>query len=127
VLGTAGSAAATVVTGWLSPLLFALSIVLLVRSFYVIYIKRVSTRLTTVVAWLSLTFMIGFWTWYLVSGGWGRGPSSTIDSSADRDVIRPRVVAGLRQPDGAATCDQAQGGGSRRNDDGPHRGDGEAA
>jgi hypothetical protein len=127
VLGTAGSAAATVVTGWLSPLLFALSIVLLVRSFYVIYVRRVSTRFTTIVAWVSLTFMIGFWTWFLVTGGWGRGPSSTIDSSADRDDIRPRVVAGLRQPDGAATRDPAQVGGGRRNDDGPHRGHGEAA
>jgi hypothetical protein len=39
------------------------------RSFYVIYVKKISTRTTTIVAWCSLAFMIGFWTWYAVSGG----------------------------------------------------------
>ncbi len=70
MLGSAGSAAATVVTGWLSPLLFSVSILLLARSFYVIYVRKSSTRATVVVTWLSLTFMLGFWSWYFVSGGW---------------------------------------------------------
>jgi hypothetical protein len=63
------SAAATVVTGWLSPLLFCVSIVLLGRSFFVIYVRKIRTPLTVVVAWLSLTFMVGFWAWFLLSGG----------------------------------------------------------
>jgi hypothetical protein len=57
------------VTGWLSPLLLCASLALLGRSFYVIYVHKTSTRLTTGMAWFSLTFMIVFWTWYLVSDG----------------------------------------------------------
>ena len=59
---------ATQVTGWLSPLLFCASILLLGRSFYVIYVRKTSSRLTTIVAWCSLTFMISFWSWYVLSG-----------------------------------------------------------
>jgi hypothetical protein len=33
-----------------------------------IYVRQVATRATTIVAWCSLVFMIGFWTWYLLSG-----------------------------------------------------------
>jgi hypothetical protein len=47
------------------------SILLLARSFYVIYVRQIRTRTTVIVAWLSLTFVVGFWTWYFVSGGWG--------------------------------------------------------
>ena len=57
------------VTGWLSPLLLCASLLFLGRSFYVIYVRKTSTRLTTIMAWCSLVFMIGFWTWYIVSGG----------------------------------------------------------
>jgi hypothetical protein len=39
------------------------------RSFYMIYVLKVATRTTTIVAWCSLAFMIGFWTWYLVADG----------------------------------------------------------
>ena len=65
-----GTAGATLVTGWLAPLLFCASILLLGRSFYVIYVKGMRTRLTVAVAWLSLVFMIGFWTWHLTKGIW---------------------------------------------------------
>jgi hypothetical protein len=58
-----------VVTGWLSPLLIGAAILLQGRSFYVIYVRKISTRPTVIVAWLSLTFMVGFWTWYLFLGG----------------------------------------------------------
>jgi hypothetical protein len=56
---------ATTVTGWLSPLLLCASILLLGRSFYVIYVRGIRTRMTTIVSWSSLAFMICFWTWYL--------------------------------------------------------------
>jgi len=59
----------TDVTWWLSPLLLCASILLMGRSFFIIYVRKTATRATTIVAWCSLTFMIGFWTWYLVSGG----------------------------------------------------------
>jgi len=59
-----------VVTGWLSPVLLVVSIFLLGRSFYVLYVRNLRTRMTVIVTWLSLAFMVGFWTWFLVSGGW---------------------------------------------------------
>jgi len=59
-----------VVTGWLSPLFLCVSILLLARSFYVVYVRQIKTRATVIVTWLSLTFIVGFWTWYLLSGGW---------------------------------------------------------
>jgi hypothetical protein len=58
-----------VVTGWLSPLLIGVSILLQGRSFYVIYVRKVSTRATVIVAWVSLAFMVSFWSWYLLLGG----------------------------------------------------------
>jgi hypothetical protein len=39
------------------------------RSFYIIYVRKTATLATAIVAWCSLVFMIGFWTWYLISGG----------------------------------------------------------
>jgi hypothetical protein len=57
------------VTGWLSPLLLCASVLLMGRSFYIIYVRKTTTRLTTILTWFSLLFMIGFWTWYLWSGG----------------------------------------------------------
>jgi hypothetical protein len=62
---------ATVVTGWLSPVLLCASILLMARSFYVIYVRGVGTRPTVVITWLALTFMLCFWTWYLALGGEG--------------------------------------------------------
>jgi len=70
LLGSAGSAFATVVTGWLSPLLLCASLLLLGRSFFLLYVRGNRTRLTETIAWLSLVFMIGFWTWHLTRGVW---------------------------------------------------------
>jgi hypothetical protein len=58
-----------VVTGWLTPILVGVAILLLGRSFYVIYVRKIRTRATVIVAWSSLTFMVGFWSWYLLLGG----------------------------------------------------------
>jgi len=60
---------ATVVTGWLSPVLLCASALLMGRSFYVIYVLKISSRATVVITWLALMFMVGFWTWYLALGG----------------------------------------------------------
>ena len=66
LLGLAGSATATLVTGWLAPVLIGASVLLLGRSFYVLYVKRCGTRASAVVTWLSAAFVIGYWTWRLV-------------------------------------------------------------
>jgi hypothetical protein len=57
------------VSGWLSPLLLCASLLLLGRSFWMIYVRKVATRATTIVTWCSLIFIIGFWTWNLAAGG----------------------------------------------------------
>jgi hypothetical protein len=65
LLGLAGSVTATFLTGWIASVLFCVSIVLLSRSFYVLYVKGVGSRATAVITWCSLAFLVGFWTWYL--------------------------------------------------------------
>jgi hypothetical protein len=64
LLGLAGSAAATVAV-WLAPLLIGLSVVLLGRAFYVLYVRRRGTRASTAITWLSAAFVVGYWTWRL--------------------------------------------------------------
>jgi hypothetical protein len=69
------------VSGWLSPLLVCASLLLLGRSFWMIYVRQVATRATTIVTWCSLVFIIGFWTWHFAVGGiWpdtmGNAPSA---------------------------------------------------
>jgi hypothetical protein len=66
LLGLAGSATAALVMGWLMPVLIGLSLLLLGRSFYILYVKRRGNRTTTVITWLSAALMIGIWTWRVV-------------------------------------------------------------
>jgi hypothetical protein len=51
---------------WLAPVLIVVSLLLLARSFYILYVQRRGTFATTVITWLSALFVIGFWTWRLV-------------------------------------------------------------
>jgi hypothetical protein len=53
------------VAGWLAPVLIALSVALLARAFYVLYVCKRGTRTSTVITWLSAVFVIGYWTWRL--------------------------------------------------------------
>jgi hypothetical protein len=69
LLGSAGSAIATAVSGWLSPVLLCASILLMLRSFYVIYVRQIRSRSTVIITWFAFTFMVGFWGWYLLLGG----------------------------------------------------------
>jgi hypothetical protein len=67
LLGVAGSVTATAVGGWIAPVLLCASVVLIGRSFYVIYVRGIRTRVTVVIAWSALLFMVGFWTWQLTT------------------------------------------------------------
>jgi hypothetical protein len=51
--------------------LIALSVGLLGRSFYILYVRRKGTRTTAIITWLSAIFVAGFWTWRWYSGGCG--------------------------------------------------------
>jgi hypothetical protein len=63
LLGLAGTATAAFVSHWVGPVLIVLSVLLLGRSFYILYVKGRGTRVTTVVTWLSAVFVAGYWTW----------------------------------------------------------------
>jgi hypothetical protein len=67
LLGVAGSVTATAVSGWIAPVLLCASVVLIGRSFYVIYVRGTRTPATVVIAWSALVFMVGFWTWRLTA------------------------------------------------------------
>ena len=70
LLGLAGSTASLVldrVSPVLAPVLIALSLVLLGRAFYILYVRRRGNRLSAVLTWLSAVFVLGFWTWRLLS------------------------------------------------------------
>jgi hypothetical protein len=47
-------------------ILLGLSVVLLGRSFYILYVRKNRTRATAVITWASATFMVGFWTLYMI-------------------------------------------------------------
>jgi hypothetical protein len=59
------------VAGWLTPTLIGLSAVLLLRSFYLLYVRGSGSRASEIITWLSAAFVIGFWTWRL--GPWTFG------------------------------------------------------
>jgi hypothetical protein len=69
LLGSAGSAAATWVTGWLTPVLVGVSILFLGRAFYAVYVKKNGTQATKIITWISFSFIVVFWTWRLLFMG----------------------------------------------------------
>jgi hypothetical protein len=71
LLGVAGSAWAAVAVGWLSPVLIVLSIGLLGRSFYVLYVRKQGTGVAKVITWLSACFIVCFWSWWFLRKLWG--------------------------------------------------------
>ena len=49
------------------------SLLLLGWSFYNLYVRKMGTRVTAVITWLALVFIVVFWTWQLASGMWASG------------------------------------------------------
>ena len=66
LLGLAGGAAASV-AGWLWPVMIALSVLLLARAFYVLYVKKRGNRVSAAITWASAIFIAGYWSWKLLS------------------------------------------------------------
>jgi hypothetical protein len=54
------------VTSWLAPVLIGLSLLLLLRSFYILYVQRRGTRASAIITWCSAVAVIAFWTWQLI-------------------------------------------------------------
>lgn len=49
---------------WLSPLLIAVTALLLGRAHYVLYVLKRGNAFSTMMTWLSTVFVIGFWSWH---------------------------------------------------------------
>jgi hypothetical protein len=56
---------ATQVVGWLAPVLIALSVFLLGRSFYILYVRRRGNLTAEIITWLAAIFVVGYWIWRL--------------------------------------------------------------
>jgi hypothetical protein len=56
------------VASWLSPVLIALTAVLLARAHYMLYVLKQGNRLSSVITWLSTVFVIAFWAWHWFLG-----------------------------------------------------------
>jgi len=54
------------VAGWLSPVLIVLSLLLLGHAFFVLYVQRRGTAVSTVITWMSALFVVGYWTWRIL-------------------------------------------------------------
>ena len=52
---------------WLAPLLIGLSLLLLARAFYILYVQRRGNRVSRIITWLSATLILGFWSWKLLA------------------------------------------------------------
>ena len=48
---------------WLAPVMIALSVLLLGRAFFILYVRGRGNRVSAVITWLSAAFIVGFWTW----------------------------------------------------------------
>jgi hypothetical protein len=61
----AGSAAAGVADwlSWLSPILIGVSLLLLGRAFFILYVRKRGTRASAAITWMSAVFVVGYWTW----------------------------------------------------------------
>jgi len=68
VVGVAGSTVAATMS-WLAPVLIGLSVLLLGRAFYILYVHRRGTRVSTALTWFSAIFVVGFWSWRLLGPG----------------------------------------------------------
>lgn len=47
----------------LSPFLIGLTVILLGRSHFTLYVLKRGNRTSFVVTWLATLFVVGFWTW----------------------------------------------------------------
>jgi hypothetical protein len=52
---------------WLAPLMFGVSLALLARAHYVLYVLRRGNRMSSVITWVATFLVIGFWVWRAIS------------------------------------------------------------
>ena len=47
--------------------MIALSVLLLGRSFYLLYVKGRGNRASAIITWLTAAFIAGYWTWRIIA------------------------------------------------------------
>lgn len=72
-------------------------------SFFNLYVRGMRSRATEIIAWVSLAFIIGFWTWYLASGGWSMEPEES--APAEEPVLPSPNQAPKEPPTGTPPAD----------------------
>ncbi len=63
-------------------MLIALSVLLLGRSFYILYVQKRGNRVTEVITWLALLFVVGYWYTGLMSLLQGRFAGLSVAAEA---------------------------------------------
>ena len=66
VVGVAGTVTALLMQ-WLAPALALVSGAALAYSFHTLYVQRRGSRLSLVTTWVSAIFVVGFWTYRLLT------------------------------------------------------------
>jgi hypothetical protein len=51
--------------------MIAVSVLLLGRAFWILYVHRRGTRWSTIITWTSAVVMVGYWTWRLFESSCG--------------------------------------------------------
>jgi hypothetical protein len=51
------------VAGWLAPFAVGLSILLLGRAHYTLYVLKHGNRMSTAITWVATVLVVGFWAW----------------------------------------------------------------
>jgi hypothetical protein len=46
--------------------MISLSLLMLGRAFYVLYVKKRGNRLSAAITWAAAVFVVGYWTWKFV-------------------------------------------------------------
>jgi hypothetical protein len=54
------------VVSWLAPWLIGLSVLLLGQAFFILYVRRRGTLVSTIITWMAALVMVGYWTWRLL-------------------------------------------------------------
>jgi hypothetical protein len=100
VSGLAGTAAAGFANRWLAPVLALVSLTLLGRSFYNLYVLRRGSRFSRVLTWTSAAIIVLVWGVRLAEPALAAraGDESAAPFIAARDASRPKCCTVKQRP-----------------------------
>lgn len=109
LLGLAGSGAALAATRWVSLALLGVSILLMGRSFYTIYVLKCGSRASRWVTWISAAALVVIWTIRLE-----RPAQSSAPVPSGQGAAAPKAAphAGAAEKHDTCPCRRQKGGAS---------------